>query len=71
MWEIHHSAISTITLGTPKQKILIDFTNALNAELHYHKLVVDLFTKEQAVTMVSEKEAHKLYMLAQHFLRKL
>ena len=43
--------------------------NALNAELNYYKLEVDLIAKEQSDTVVAPQEAHKQYMIVQHCLQ--
>ena len=71
MWDFHNSAISTIAFGTATQQNSIEFTNALNAKLHFQKLEVDILAKEQAATAVAAWEAHNRYMLAQHCLQEV
>ena len=71
MWDFHNSAISTIAFSTPTQQISTEFTNALNAELHYQKLEADILAKEQAATAVAAREAHNRYMLARHCLQEV
>ena len=71
MWDFHNSAISTIAFGTATQQNSIEFTNALNAKLHFQKLEVDILAKEQAATAVDAWEAHNRYMLAQHCLQEV
>ena len=71
MWDFHHSTIFTITFGTPTQKNLIQFMNALNAELNYYKLELDIVAKEQLDTAVALKQAHKQYMIVRHCLQEV
>ena len=60
-----------IAFVTPMQKNSTEFTNDVNAKLHYQKLEADILAKEQAATAVATQEAHNRYMLAQYCLREV